>query len=144
MTTINRRELLKLATAGTVAVGTGALAVQVLTEGGSQAAPARDPEANAPAGERFAEVYKGRRIEGTTVAAAAPRAARSLAAAPAAPATPDLLIDGVPLHVMVNGDGTYTSVVNHYQTFRSLREVARAAVDELDGATLVPVHVHHS
>ncbi|GAB1693217.1 tyrosinase family oxidase copper chaperone [Krasilnikovia sp. M28-CT-15] len=143
MTTINRRELLKLATAGTVAVGTGALAVQVLTAGGSQAAPARDPEANAPAGERFAEVYKGRRIEGTAAVAAAPRAARSLAAAaaPAAPATPDLLIDGVPLHVMVNADGTYTSVVNHYETFRSLREVARAAVDQLDGAALE--HVHH-
>ncbi|RZU49138.1 secreted protein [Krasilnikovia cinnamomea] len=143
MTTINRRELLKLATAGTVAVGTGALAVQVLTAGGSQAAPARDTQANAPAGERFAEVYKGRRIEGTAVAAAAPRAARSLAAAPpATAATPDLLIDGVPLHVMVNGDGTYTSVVNHYETFRSLREVARAAVDQLDGAALVNGHHH--
>ncbi|GAB1641890.1 tyrosinase family oxidase copper chaperone [Krasilnikovia sp. MM14-A1259] len=143
MTTINRRELLKLAGAGTVAVGTGAMGLQVLTAGGSQAAPARDAETAATSGERFAEVYKGRRIEATAAAGAAPRAARSLAAAPAPTeaAAPNVLIDGVPLHVMVNADGTYTSVVNHYQTFRSLREVSRAAVDELDGAALE--HVHH-
>lgn len=55
---------------------------------------------------------------------------------------PDVVIDGTALHVMVNADGTYTSVANHYQTFRTLREVARAAVDELDGARLVPVRHH--
>jgi hypothetical protein len=42
---------------------------------------------------------------------------------------------------MTNADGTYTSVVNHYQSFRSLHAVARAAVDDLGDATLV--HVHH-
>jgi hypothetical protein len=138
VTTINRRELLKLAAAGTVAVGTGVMVVQVVTAGGSQATPARDPRAAATARERFTEVYKGRRIEMVGGA----RAVRSLAAAaPATPAAPDVLIDGMPLHVMVNADGTYTSVVNHYETFRSVRDVARAAVDELDGAALE--HVHH-
>ncbi|MEV4642349.1 tyrosinase family oxidase copper chaperone [Actinoplanes sp. NPDC049548] len=125
MSTINRRELLKFAAAGTVAVGTGALAVQVLTTSGSQAA------VEDPAG--LDETYKGRRIQ------AAPAGLRAQSR-DAAPAMPHVLIDGKPLHVMVNGDGTYTSVSNHYETFKSLRAVARAAVDQLDGAQLVPLH----
>jgi hypothetical protein len=47
-------------------------------------------------------------------------------------------VDDADLHVMANEDGTYTSVMNHYQTFRSLRQTARAAVDSLRGADLRP------
>ncbi|WP_455353200.1 tyrosinase family oxidase copper chaperone [Streptomyces sp. SYSU K217416] len=50
----------------------------------------------------------------------------------------DVLIDGKELHVMRNADGSWISVVNHYDTFDSRRDVARAAVDDLDGAALVP------
>ncbi|MET8154160.1 tyrosinase family oxidase copper chaperone [Actinoplanes sp. NPDC049668] len=129
---MNRRELLKLTAAGAVAVGTGALGVQVLTAG--------DPAvAAADSGERFDETYRGRRIQGAAVPAARARALADGGAGTAA--MPDVVIDGAALHVMVNADGTYTSVANHYQTFRTLREVARAAVDELDGARLV--HVRH-
>ncbi|MFI7600227.1 tyrosinase family oxidase copper chaperone [Actinoplanes sp. NPDC049681] len=127
MSTMNRRELLKFAAAGTVAVGTGALAVQVLTTSGSQAAV----EGTGATG--LDETYKGRRIQ------AAPAGLRAQSR-DAAPAMPHVLIDGKPLHVMVNADGTYTSVSNHYETFKSLRAVARAAVDQLDGAQLVPLH----
>jgi hypothetical protein len=126
MSRMNRRELLKYAAAGTVAVGTGALAVQVLTTSGSQAA-VEDTTTG------FDETYRGRRIQG------APAALR-VQSRDAAPAMPHVLIDGKPLHVMVNGDGTYTSVSNHYETFRSLRAVAKAAVDQLDGAQLVSLH----
>ncbi|MEV8508536.1 tyrosinase family oxidase copper chaperone [Actinoplanes sp. NPDC051475] len=126
MSTMNRRELLKFAAAGTVAVGTGALAVQVLTTSGSQAAAVESTAG-------LDETYKGRRIQ------AAPAGLRAQSR-DAAPAMPHVMIDGKPLHVMVNADGTYTSVSNHYETFTSLRAVARAAVDQLDGAQLVPLH----
>jgi hypothetical protein len=48
-------------------------------------------------------------------------------------------IDGEELHVMRNADGTWISVVNHYETFATPRAVARAAVAELQGAALVPL-----
>ncbi|MFF1799112.1 tyrosinase family oxidase copper chaperone, partial [Kitasatospora sp. NPDC058263] len=48
-------------------------------------------------------------------------------------------IDGDELHMMRNADGTWISVVNHYQTFATPRALARAAVSELQGATLVPI-----
>jgi hypothetical protein len=48
-------------------------------------------------------------------------------------------IDGEELHVMQNADGTWISVVNHYETFASPRAVARAAVVELQGSQLEPL-----
>ena len=42
---------------------------------------------------------------------------------------------------MRNADGTWISVVNHYETFATPRAVARAAVLELQGAQLVPLAV---
>jgi hypothetical protein len=53
-----------------------------------------------------------------------------------------LAIDGVELHVMVNANGAYLTMMNHYQGFASLREAARAAVDELNGAKLLPMNHH--
>lgn len=138
MTTKNRRELLKLTMAGAVAVGAGALGVQVLTASGSQAAT--DSNAGADKAERLDETYRGRRIQASGVPASRARQLASDGAGTGA-AMPNVLIDGTSLHVMVNADGTYTSVANHYQSFKTLREVARAAVDELDGAQLVrPQH----
>lgn len=48
-------------------------------------------------------------------------------------------IDNDDLHVMRNADGTWISLVNHYETFTTPRALARAAVRELQGAELVPV-----
>lgn len=50
-------------------------------------------------------------------------------------------IDDADLHVMQNADGTWISVVNHYETHRTPRDAARAAVRELRGASLVPLTV---
>ncbi|MFJ9821423.1 tyrosinase family oxidase copper chaperone [Streptomyces sp. NPDC101151] len=50
-------------------------------------------------------------------------------------------IDDKDLHVMQSMDGTWLSVVNHYQKQRTPLEVARAAVRDLDGASLVPLMV---
>ncbi|MBM4791757.1 tyrosinase co-factor [Streptomyces sioyaensis] len=48
-------------------------------------------------------------------------------------------IDNNDLHVMRNADGSWISLVNHYETFTTPRALARAAVRELQGADLVPV-----
>ncbi|WNO70980.1 tyrosinase family oxidase copper chaperone [Streptomyces sp. AM8-1-1] len=48
-------------------------------------------------------------------------------------------IDGEELHVMSNADGTWISVVNHYEPHPTPLAVARAAVAELQGADLVPL-----
>ncbi|MFE0186644.1 tyrosinase family oxidase copper chaperone [Streptomyces sp. NPDC058989] len=48
-------------------------------------------------------------------------------------------IDNDDLHVMRNADGTWISLVNHYETFTTPRALARAGVRALQGADLVPV-----
>ncbi|MEU6310934.1 tyrosinase cofactor [Streptomyces sp. NPDC047014] len=54
------------------------------------------------------------------------------------PGQPTVRIDGRELHVMRNADGSWISVINHYETFNSPTLLARAAVRELQGAPLVP------
>jgi hypothetical protein len=49
-----------------------------------------------------------------------------------------VFVDGVPLHVMRNADGSWISVVSHYAPVPTPRAAARAAVDELQGAALLP------
>ncbi|EPH40772.1 tyrosinase cofactor [Streptomyces aurantiacus] len=48
-------------------------------------------------------------------------------------------IDGDDLHIMRNADGTWISVINHYEPRATPRALARAAVVELQGAALVPL-----
>ncbi|MEU9497208.1 tyrosinase family oxidase copper chaperone [Streptomyces sp. NPDC048196] len=48
-------------------------------------------------------------------------------------------IDNDDLHVMRNADGTWISLVNHYEKFSTPHALARAAVRGLQGADLVPV-----
>ncbi|MEW2579594.1 tyrosinase family oxidase copper chaperone [Streptomyces syringium] len=50
-------------------------------------------------------------------------------------------IDNDDLHVMQNADGTWISVIDHYATHPTPRDVARAAVRDLNGASLVPLAV---
>ncbi|MBT2387001.1 tyrosinase cofactor [Streptomyces sp. ISL-11] len=83
--------------------------------------------------EAFDEVYQGRRIVGRPAEAGSHGAHHGGGFS--------VLIDGQELHVMQNADGTWISVVNHYEPFATPRAVARAAVDKLRGATLVPIAV---
>jgi len=73
--------------------------------------------------EVFDEVYRGRRIQGRSAGGHHGYA---------------VWVDGVELHVMCNADGSWISVVSHYDPVPTPRAAARAAVDELQGATLVP------
>ncbi|WP_030761166.1 MULTISPECIES: tyrosinase family oxidase copper chaperone [unclassified Streptomyces] len=52
-------------------------------------------------------------------------------------------IDGRPLHVMRRADGSYLSGINHFQSYATPLEVARAAVDELGTAQLAFAAPHH-
>ncbi|MFI5799159.1 tyrosinase cofactor [Streptomyces sp. NPDC051677] len=78
--------------------------------------------------DSFDEVYKGRRIQGRPAAGSGHHHGGGYA----------VLIDGVELHVMRNADGSWISVVRHYDPAPTPRAAARAAVDELQGARLEP------
>ncbi|WP_097958072.1 tyrosinase family oxidase copper chaperone, partial [Streptomyces sp. wa1002] len=112
--------------------------------------PAPAPEAPAPrpaprpgsTPEEFAEMYRGREIRGTAtvvVPAGAPDDDRVMVAAE--PGS-EIRIDGRPLHVMRRADGTYLSDVRHYESYPTLLETARAAVDELGAAGLAHPAAH--
>lgn len=110
--------------------------------------------------EPFDEMYQGRHIEGwpaddegakkgsaqkANARNGGHRSSGSHAEHPAGHAGPHdgmdfvVRIDNEDLHVMRNADGTWISLVNHYQTFTTPQALARAAVRELQGADLVPV-----
>ncbi|MFF4366871.1 tyrosinase family oxidase copper chaperone [Streptomyces sp. NPDC001594] len=59
------------------------------------------------------------------------------------PASAAVRIDGRPLHVMRRADGSYLSAVNHFQSFDTPLEAARAAVDELGTTQLALAAPHH-
>ncbi|MFE5889922.1 apotyrosinase chaperone MelC1 [Streptomyces sp. Marseille-Q5077] len=84
---------------------------------------------HAPAPSPFDEVYKGRRIQGGPAAGGGHEHHGAGYA---------VLVDGVELHVMRNADGSWISVVSHYDPVPTPRAAARAAVDELQGAALLP------
>ncbi|MEU5522995.1 tyrosinase cofactor [Streptomyces sp. NPDC047860] len=115
---------------------------RALTTAASLATAAGVPSALAPsaraaggAGRRqdspadFDEVYRGRRIRGTSSAAGSHHHHEPGYA---------VFVDDVELHVMRNADGSWISVVSHYDPVPSPRAAARAAVDELQGAPLLP------
>ncbi|MGW7195146.1 tyrosinase family oxidase copper chaperone [Streptomyces chryseus] len=111
---------------------------------GTAKGPGAEPERYA---ERFAETYRGRHIQGTArgtrPARAARRAAVGDAMTVAAVRDVEVRIDGRPLHVMRRADGSYLSLVNHYESFPTLLDAARAAVDELGDAQLSMSPLHH-
>ncbi|MER6329541.1 tyrosinase cofactor [Streptomyces sp. NPDC001034] len=80
------------------------------------------PVPPAAGGDSFDQMYRGRRIRGVRLR----EAGRS---------TSDddwrITVDGRPLHLMRRADGTWLSMVDHYTSYRTPLEAARAAVDEL-------------
>ncbi|MER8028375.1 tyrosinase cofactor [Streptomyces bauhiniae] len=79
--------------------------------------PAGDPEDRA-----FDETYRGHRIQGFLVPGAARRADEG---------EWQITVDGRPLHLMRRADGTWMSMVDHYTSYATPLEAARAAVDEI-------------
>ncbi|AWW41181.1 MULTISPECIES: apotyrosinase chaperone MelC1 [Streptomyces] len=120
MPELSRRRALAAGAALTAAAGTLSIAPGMAATARRHGTP--DPEA-------FDEVYNGRLIQGRPVA----RAGRHHGGAGY-----EVHIDGAELHMMRNADGSWISVVNHYAPVPTPRAAARAAVDELRGARLVP------
>lgn len=80
----------------------------------------------------FDETYRGRRLRGMKAGAGADHRDH-LAHALRAPGDGrwHVTVDGRPLHLMRRADGTYLSMVDHYRSYPTPLEAARAAVDEL-------------
>ncbi|WP_371502279.1 tyrosinase cofactor [Kitasatospora sp. NBC_00374] len=122
-TELTRRRMLQ----GAGVALTAAVGVVVLGATGPADSPA--VAADPGAGDRFDEQYRGRRIQGGPTAGAGHHHDVGY----------QVRIDGQELHMMRNADGTWISVINHYQTHQTPRALARAAVDDLQGAQLVPL-----
>lgn len=108
---------------GAAATLTAVAASQPLTP---PTASAAGPDHSGPGA--FDEVYQGRRIAGRPTSGSGHHHGAGYA----------VFIDGVELHVMRNADGSWISVVSHYDPVATPRAAARAAVVELQGAPLVP------
>ncbi|MEV0780593.1 tyrosinase family oxidase copper chaperone [Streptomyces sp. NPDC050433] len=107
-----RRLFLRVAFALGVTGATAAALTPILRSDPRKADPG---DARAPAVEHFDEMYGGRHIQGVDAG---------------------IRIDGRPLHVMRRADGSYVSVVNHFESFPTALATARAAVDDLAGTQL--------
>ncbi|GAA3126970.1 apotyrosinase chaperone MelC1 [Streptomyces echinatus] len=123
MPDITRRRALTAAAA--VAATASAVALTAPT---ASAAGHHDHTPTAPGS--FDEVYKGRRIQGGPGSGGGHHHEHG--------GGYEVFVDGVQLHVMRNADGTWISVVSHYDPVATPRAAARAAVDELQGAPLLP------
>ncbi|MBV7673253.1 tyrosinase cofactor [Streptomyces halstedii] len=134
-----RRAVLRTAFTTALVAGTaGALAPVLLKDPGT---PGRG-ERRSQAPERFSETYRGRHIRGTAPAVVPAGGHPGAAAAVSTATAADVTVDGRPLHVMRRADGSYLSEVNHYESFPTLLETARAAVDELGTAHLAATTPH--
>ncbi|MFG2981942.1 tyrosinase cofactor [Streptomyces sp. NPDC048258] len=123
MNKITRRQAL-----GTTAGALTALGLAGVT---AHAATTDSRAATTPVGP-VDEVYQGRRIRITAGTGGGHHGGHHPSG------LPTVRIDGRELHVMRNADGTWISVVNHYETFADPTSLARAAVRELQGAELAP------
>ncbi|MET8830176.1 tyrosinase family oxidase copper chaperone [Streptomyces sp. NPDC004610] len=130
-----RREVLR----GLLA-SAAALAVAPLVAASRPARPAAPP----PEDTAFDEIHRGRRIRGVRTTDAGTAAAAAGADTGAGAGSWHVTVDGRPLHLMRRADGTWISVIDHYRSYPTPLEAARAAVDELGPGerlrTAAPAH----
>ncbi|MFH7597804.1 tyrosinase cofactor [Streptomyces racemochromogenes] len=113
----------------------GALTVLGIAGATAHAAATDSRAATTPAGT-VDEVYMGRRIQISPASGGGHHGGHHGGAG-----LPSVRIDGRELHVMQNADGTWISVVNHYETYADPTSLARAAVRELQGSQLAPMQM---
>ncbi|MFJ3307125.1 tyrosinase cofactor [Streptomyces sp. NPDC086549] len=122
MPELSRRRALTAAAALAAVAGTQSLTAPIAS------ASAAEHHHGSP--DSFDEVYKGRRIQGRPAGMGGHHHEHG--------GGYSVFVDGVELHVMQNADGSWISVVSHYDPVPTPRAAARAAVDELQGAKLLP------
>ncbi|MFE7130730.1 tyrosinase cofactor [Streptomyces sp. NPDC057638] len=125
-------EITRRQAVGGLAGAAAGLAVAGAATASAKSTPPRKAPSGAQGPAPFDEVYKGRRIQGL------PTDGAHAAHAHHGPGF-RVLIDGRELHLMHRADNTWTSAINHYETFRTPLEAARTAVIGLHGADLVPL-----
>lgn len=118
----SRRAFIQLAAGGTAAAAVGLVGVTFTSEAG--ATPSL-----------LDEVYKGHQIQ------IRPKTQRHHSSDDGVPSV--VYVDGIELHVMEAPGKGYISFMNHYRPFPTLPKTARAAVDQLGSAKLLPLP-HHS
>ncbi|MER5308456.1 tyrosinase cofactor [Streptomyces sp. NPDC002773] len=131
MSSITRRRAL-----GVAAGAAGAAAVLARTGPAAAAAPRAAAPAAGPDPASFDEVYQGRRIKGGPSHGGGHHGGHQGGHHGGGYT---VTVDGQELHVMRNADGTWISVINHYEPVATPKALARAAVRELQGAPLVPL-----
>ncbi|MFD9000404.1 tyrosinase family oxidase copper chaperone [Streptomyces sp. NPDC059582] len=102
-------------------------------------------------GVAFDETYHGRRIQGVQLSGGqhiSAVGASTLGTATEGSAEWQVTVDGRPLHLMRRADGSWLSLVDHYRSYATPLEAARAAVDELGPGQQLretgPAHGSHS
>ncbi|MFD8572911.1 tyrosinase family oxidase copper chaperone [Streptomyces sp. NPDC059639] len=118
--TTTGRALLTRRSAGLVLLGALSATAAVLRMR-PRPQPSAPQAAGAGAAEVFEEMYRGRRITGSRAAGAW-----------------QVMVDGRPLHLMRRADGSYLSMVDHYDSYATPLAAARGAVAELGGQQLRP------
>ncbi|MFH8801889.1 tyrosinase cofactor [Streptomyces sp. NPDC017936] len=130
MPELSRRRALTAAAAVAAAAGAQAVTTPAATADDRRRAPGSPAAPGSP--DSFDEVYRGRRIQGRPSSGGGHHGGGHHGGGYA------VFVDGVELHVMRNADGSWISVVSHYDPVPTPRAAARAAVDELRGARLLP------
>ncbi|MFF8190716.1 tyrosinase cofactor [Streptomyces bobili] len=125
-----RRALTTAAALAAAAAATGTAAAH-----SANAAPPGSPD-SPDSFDSFDEVYKGRRIQGRPASGGGHHGGGHHGGGHGGGFA--VFVDGVELHVMRNADGSWISVISHYDPVPTPRAAARAAVDELQGARLLP------
>lgn len=126
MKKITRRQALGIGAGAVTALGLTACSSSSASAPAAKASGASSAPVSIPTGG-IDEVYEGRRIQITL----GPGGHHGAGA-------PSVKIDGNELHLMGNADGSWVTVVNHYETFPDPIAAARAAVRGLHGAELAP------
>ncbi|MEU9100407.1 tyrosinase family oxidase copper chaperone [Streptomyces sp. NPDC048361] len=125
-----RRGVLRVLFASATVAFTGA-ALSRIPSAAPAGATGPGPTAHVPEGMLFDEMHAGHRIQGRPLQADGSEVA--------------VFVDDRQLVLMRRADGTYLSSVDHYESYATAREAARAAAAELGRARLaaVPVHAGH-
>lgn len=111
---LTRRHLIAVAAAAALGA-VGAFRGLRAKEDGQEGLP------GAPGGPGFDETYRGRRIQGEPTTGEREHG----------PGGWRVTVDGQPLGLMRRADGSYLSMLDHYQSYATPLAAARGAVDEL-------------